>query len=352
MYSIRHADYPAVARGYPNCGLGTHHASVLHYSNMSIPKKPLLKRLEKWVADRCIHLLYAYVNCGGARRTSSLGRMLGLLYFSCIKSHRTRAIANLCRAFPSLTAREATILARQVCINFGKSALEFLRIPSMTPEEIRQRVIFIGEEHLRAAFESGRGVLLITAHFSNWELMGSRLLLEGYPLDVIARNSELPSTTAIINSIRESSGMRVFARGDLLPAIRVLKENRMLAILPDQHDMDGIFVDFFGHPSKTAIGPAAIALRTGAMLLPVFTYRQPDETIHVVFQPPFAAQPTGNKDEDVRALTQRLTTIIEEAIREAPDQWMWFHHRWKSQPPISPPPLPKTGKGEGVNPHA
>jgi KDO2-lipid IV(A) lauroyltransferase len=264
---------------------------------------------------------------------------MGLWYHTLIKSHRTRAIVNLRAAFPELSDGEILDLTRRIFINFGKSALEFLRIPSMTPEEVNQRVTFVGEEHLRAAFEPGKGVLLITAHFGNWELMGSKLLQLGYPLDVIARNSELPSTTAIINTIREESGMRVFARGDLLPAIRVLKQNRMLAILPDQHDYDGIFVDFFGRPAKTAIGPAAIALRTGAVLLPVFTFRQPDDTIRVVFQPPFAAQPTGNKDEDVRALTQRIMGLIEAAIREAPDQWLWFHNRWKSQPVAEEAPL-------------
>ncbi len=319
---------------------------MIHYPDMSMPKKPLLKRLQKWAADRFIHLLYAYVNRGGAPRTSSLGRTLGNLYFSCITSHRTRALANLRLAFPELTAGDTAALAHQVCVNFGKSSLEFLRIPAMTMEELRQRVVFLGEEHVRAAFAPGHGVLLITAHFGNWELMGARLAREGYPLAAIARDSELPSTTAIINRIRESSGLCVFPRGELLAAIRALKENRMLAILPDQHDYDGIFVDFFGHPAKTAVGPATIALRTGAMMLPAFTYRQPDDTIHAVFQPPFTARPTGNKDEDVRALTQRLTTIIEDAIRVAPDQWLWFHNRWKSRPP-APPPAPATGEGRG-----
>jgi KDO2-lipid IV(A) lauroyltransferase len=301
---------------------------------MSTPKKPLLKRLEKWAADRCIHLLYSLVNRGGPRLTSSLGRIMGLLYFTLIKSHRKMAIANLRRAFPALSAREATQLARQVCIHFGKSALEFLRIPAMSMDEVLHRVEFVGEDNLRAAFTPGKGVLLITAHFGNWELMGTRLAREGYPFDAIARDSELPSTTAIINRIRESSGLRVFPRGELLPAIRALKDNRILAILPDQHDYDGIFVDFFGQPAKTAIGPATIALRTGALLLPVFTFRQLDDTIRVVFQPPFAAESTGNKEEDVRALTQRIMGLIEAAIREAPDQWLWFHNRWKSKPVV------------------
>lgn len=292
----------------------------------------MLKRLEKWAADRCIHLLYALVTRGGPRVTSSLGRAMGLCYYNLIKSHRSRAIANLHAAFPELSDREIRDLTRCIFINFGKSALEFLRLPVMTMEEVNQRTVFVGEEHLRAAFEPGKGVLLITAHFGNWELMGTRLAREGYPFDAIARDSELPSTTAIINRVRESSGLRVFPRGELLPAIRALKENRMLAILPDQHDYDGIFVDFFGRPAKTAIGPAAIALRTGAMLLPVFTFRQPDDTIRVIFQAPFAAESTGNKDDDVRALTQRIMHLIEAAIREAPDQWLWFHNRWKSQP--------------------
>lgn len=299
---------------------------------MSTPKKPLLKRLEKWAAERCIHLFYALVNRGGPRITSTLGAMMGGWYFSLIKAHRKMAIANLTRAFPALSEREVTQLARRVFVNFGKSAMEFLRIPTMSPEEVSRRVTLVGEEHLRAAFAPGKGVLMITAHFGNWELMGAKLLQEGYPVDVIARNSELPSTTAIINRIRESTGMRVFDRSELLAAMRGLKANRMLAILPDQHDLEGIFVDFFGQPAKTAIGTAIIALRTGAMMLPVFTFRQPDDSIRVVFQPPFAAVPTGDRDADARALTQRIISLIEAAIREAPDQWLWFHNRWKSQP--------------------
>jgi KDO2-lipid IV(A) lauroyltransferase len=300
---------------------------------MTEPRKPLIKRLEKWAADRVIHFFYFVVTHAAPGITGTLGTLLGRLYFTCIGSHRRMALRNLRQAFPAMGEAEVTALARRVCVNFGKSAMEFLRIPVMSPEEIRRRVVFQGEEHLKASFTTGKGVILLTAHFGNWELMGSRLLLEGYPLDVIARNSELPSTTAIINRIRESSGMRVFPRGELLPAVRALKDNRMLAILPDQHDMDGIFVDLLGVPAKTAIGPAAIALRTGAVILPAFTFRQHDDTILVVFSPAFPAESTGDKDADVRALTTKINGIIETAIRQAPDQWLWFHNRWKSVPP-------------------
>lgn len=224
-------------------------------------------------------------------------------------------------------------MARQVFINSCKTAVEFLRLPGMPPEALDRKVHLAGQEHLDTALACGKGVLLISAHFGNWELMAAKLTREGYPLDVLVRDTELRSTTDVLTSTRESTGMRVFSRQAILPAVLALRRNRILAILPDQHELTGIFINFLGHPAKTPIGPAAIALKTGAMLLPVFTFRQPDDTLLVQCYPPFAAEPTGDKTADTRALTEKIMGIIQERIREAPDQWLWLHDRWKSSPP-------------------
>lgn len=303
------------------------------------PARPLGKRLEKWTIDKFIRLLASVTRLLPRRAQAHFGSLLGMLYYRLVRVHRRRASYNLGKVFPTLPPAELSRLVRQIFVSFGRSAVEFLRLTTLSPAEVAGTVRLEGEEHLQAALARGKGALLITAHYGNWEMMGARLTGAGYPLDAIARTLDTPASNEIVNAIRRSHGMRVFERGSVLGAARALKENRILAILLDQHDYDGVTVDFLGYPARTAMGPAALALKTGAALVPAFCLRQPDGSFVVQIAPYLTAESTGDKEADVRRVTQQLVDIIAAQIRVCPEQWLWFHLRWRTTPGFYPETL-------------
>jgi KDO2-lipid IV(A) lauroyltransferase len=263
------------------------------------------------------------------------GERLGLL--ACRLSRRYRRVAerNLCLAYgDSLSAKEREQIVRQVFVHFAKSLMEFLVADGLSVDDLRRMVRVVGEEHLRWCAEQGRGTLLITAHYGNWEI-AARYLTQcvGYPLSVVARDADDAPTALLVNRIREQGGYRVLSKGQAVRGIlQALRRNEMVAMLPDQNAGD-VFVPFFGRLAGTVAGPALLALRTGAPILPVFCTRQPDDSFLCELLPPLLIQPSENKARDVTETMARITAIIEQQIRKHPAQWLWLHNRWKTRPP-------------------
>jgi KDO2-lipid IV(A) lauroyltransferase len=263
-----------------------------------------------------------------------LGAALGDLLFLCIRRYREVARRNLTMAF-GWEAEQVEGVARQVFRNVGQTLVEFLRLPAMSAEEIRRLVPLEGVEHLHAGLAAGRGLLLITGHFGNWELLGARLVVEGIPLSVVARDADDPMAHALINRIRTECGYRVISRQSAHRGVlEALRRNEAVAILMDQNTIEGgQFVPFFGKMAATVTGPAVFALRTGAAVIPGFIVRRPDGTHVGTGCPPVALPQTGDREADVLALTAHLTGIIEAHVRADPAQWLWIHDRWRHRPP-------------------
>ncbi len=263
-------------------------------------------------------------------RIERWGRNVGWLIFTCIRSRRSAAIDNLTHAFPEWEVRKVKLTARACFNHFSRGALEFFRLLHITPEQIDDLVEIEGKEYLDEAFALGKGVIVVTAHFGNWEYGARKLVREGYKLSVIARDSDDVAMTGISNDIRQSGGYRVLSRDNAaLPAIRCLRRNEIVGILPDQNTTTGIFVDFFGRPVATAEGPATFALRSGAAIVCGFTHRLQDGKFQLVLQPALQTLLSGDEATDIHAVTQAFTKVIEDEIRKDPPQWLWFHKRWK-----------------------
>jgi KDO2-lipid IV(A) lauroyltransferase len=161
--------------------------------------------------------------------------------------------------------------------------------------------------------------------------MGARIAAEGLPLTVIARPHNDSATNTLIDSIRQRNGMVVISREDVRSALRTLRNNQILGILPDQHaGRSGIPILFFGRPASTFPGIAALAIRSGAPIIPGFAVRQPDGTHLVTISPPLKLLSGNDSQETVRSNTTLCTKVIEEQIKLHPDHWLWFHNRWKS----------------------
>jgi KDO2-lipid IV(A) lauroyltransferase len=290
----------------------------------------LRKRLERLLGRMGLKLawgLFRFLPMGWAIR---LGALVGLLGYMLSARYRRVAIRNLRHAFPEWNRARVHATARRTFRNFGVALAEFLKAPSMTRDQLEQRVELIGREHLDAAFREGKGVLLLTGHFGNWELMARYLVLLGYPIAVIARPTEDPATTELVTMVRERCGYRVYARGNAARAVlKTLRANEAVGILPDQNAGD-VFVEFFGQKAGCVAGPAIFHLRTGAPIVPLFNVRLPGDYHRIEILPPMHFEPSGDLQADAQRIMQAWHDLLESYVRRYPDQWLWLHDRWKS----------------------
>ena len=257
------------------------------------------------------------------------------LLFRFLRKEREKAIGNLSVAFGKEKSQEEIL---RVCYksfeNLGKGLIEVLQFPKLTQENVDRVVTFQGKSNIDDALSKGKGVIILTAHFGNWELLGASLALSGYRTNFIVRPVRSPLMDEMITRNRENMGIRCIPRGaSIKKALRCLKRNELLGILSDiDTKVDGVFVDFFGRPAFTPSGPVSIALKTGATIIPVFIIRQNDDRHKIAIEEPLELEITGNRSEDILGNTARLTRLIESYIRKNPEQWIWIHERWKTKP--------------------
>ena len=261
------------------------------------------------------------------------------------RKRQRMADANIAAAFPELSPRERTAIRRASVRNICRTMIELLKLPALSPQDL-QRLVRVDNLDLIRETIKERGIILLTAHYGNWEWFGARLGTQ-LPLTVIARDAAHDITASLINQARASHGMKVIGREDLRRMISVLRNGEALAILPDQHALEGgILTEFLGRPAWSFTGPALLAARTGAAVMPVFAVRQPDGTFNCEVFPPLELQATGDRDADVIANTQIILDAIGEAIRRHPEQWLWMHDRWKMKHSDQRSAMPQAGAGQ------
>ena len=283
----------------------------------------------------------AFVRVLPRNTARAIGRGLGRVWAALDRRHLAIAADNLRRAFPEWREEQVQRTARAVYVHFAQVMLELLWMPGRGRDELMSFVDGFGVEGAAAAETSGRGYIFVCAHFGNWEIHGiSHAWRTGRPFGVIARPLDNPALDARLCGVRTMSGNTViYKRRALQQVMRLLREGKGVAILIDQNvqEDDGIFVDFFGRKAATTTVAAALAVKTGAYLIPSYAELQPDGRYRAVCEPPLAWTPSGNRDEDVRRLTQQMTAVIEGWIRRRPEQWLWMHRRWKTRPPDERP---------------
>jgi KDO2-lipid IV(A) lauroyltransferase len=265
-----------------------------------------------------------------------LGGALGRLAYVLDKKHRQIALSNLGTAFPNqLSESQKKAIARNSFKNFGAVIADILKLPLLSEKKIGSFLTSEGLENLEGALNEGKGALLFTAHYGNWEV-GSRLMSRKSKFNVIARPLDNPLLERELARLRKHLGARVIYKKQAAKEIlQALRRNEVVAILIDQNVLrsEAVFVDFFGKAAATTPGLAAFSLRTGSPLLPVFCLPRASRSYHIKIFKPLETHPTGDLSQDVLKITQICTKIIENQIREAPDFWFWFHKRWNTRPP-------------------
>ena len=261
----------------------------------------------------------------------ALGAVLGRFVYVVDGSHRRLGLANIALALPSKSIDERRAIVRRVFAHFGSVLFELIRVGTLSDEQILASIEIEGDERVRQAHAKGHGVLIFSGHFGYWEMMPFALAMRVQPIAVLARPLDNPSLHNLLDSIRTRSGNSVIHRqGAIRKVLPALAANRGVALLIDQHlhTPDAVYVDFFNRPAATTKALAALALRTGAPVIPAFVTPLPRGRYRVVFE--HAVEPPSPDSPDaVREFTQRCTDVLEMHIRRQPDLWLWMHRRWR-----------------------
>ncbi len=259
------------------------------------------------------------------------GAAIGELGWLVLKRYRVRAMNNIAIAFPEWTIRQRRAVVRRMFHDLGASTFELGWLANLNAETLKKTTEIHGAEHIEEALAAGRGMLIFTGHCGNWEWLAATVSLLGHPLTILQRDRDEPDFNRIIAQLHERFGMRTIWRGSTAGALemfRALRSGGLLAFLIDQNiRAESVKVPFFGKPALTPIGPAKLAVRAEAPVMICFIERRNGKQI-VEFQKAIAT----TRDTDPVEITARLTAAIEDHIRRLPEQWVWFHPRWKDRP--------------------
>ena len=263
------------------------------------------------------------------------GAALGRAFHAVDGTHRRLALANLEAAFPARSAQERAAIARDMFEHFGRLLTVLLKFSTMRPDQMLASVEFDGEERVRAAHALGKGVLLFTGHFGYWEINALVHALVLHPMAVLARPLDNPRLHALLEEVRGRTGNSViYRRGAVRRILRALGSNQAIAVLIDQHIQatDAVYVDFFNRPAATTSALAALALRTGAPVMPAFALPLPGGRFRMVYEHAVEPPPSDTPDA-IREFTQRCTDVLEMYVRRYPELWLWMHRRWRDIEP-------------------
>lgn len=268
-----------------------------------------------------------------------IARTLSNASLNFLKKQRHTILGNMDVAFGTkMSEEEKMVAAREAMTNMLKGYFETFYMASHFRKKIDDIVSIEGREHLDQALASGKGVIALSAHFGNFTILGAVMAREKYPFYTVIRDPKSKHVAKIFGKLRASMGQKWIAaqprRVCLKKMLKCLRNNQIVCLITDENKRrGGVNVDFFGHNSPTATGPAVLSLRTGAAIVPMFIIRQKDDTHKVIIEPALEFNLTGNQAEDIHHITSIFTERVEFYIKSYPTQWFWLNRRWKG---ISP----------------
>jgi Kdo2-lipid IVA lauroyltransferase/acyltransferase len=287
--------------------------------------------VRNWAEYAAARVMVATLRFPPRKVAEKLARGYAGLLDRAVPRLRRTAMRNLELAMPKLPMSERERIADGVFRSIARVFVGVARLPDLTPRNIHKWIVHEGLENLREAQARGKGVLIATGHLGNWEFsVNAHTLLCGDTMSVVVRPLDNPRIDDFVQRRRQMFGNRITGKKEFVRSLLVaLKAGETAAMLVDQNNMldQGVFVDFFGIPARTGTSFAKIAAHTGAAVVPGFAlWSEAEKRYRLKFYP--AVKMTGDIAED----TRRVQAAVERAIREAPDQWLWVHRRWKARP--------------------
>lgn len=270
--------------------------------------------------------------------TRPLGRGLAYAFYACGGRRRDYMLVNLRIAFPDWSEDVLHSVGRETFVHVAWNLVDIARSSRWSNEELEAHVVVEGLEHLKAALTKGKGAMLLTLHMGNFEIGVRGIALAGIDFTAVGRPMRNPYVREYIFRQRERSGSKMVFQRKVAPRIlRALKKGHAVPVLNDQYvrPQHGVMAPLFGVRCSTSHGIAALALRSGAAIVPVYVLRRGEEDLHrICFLPEIPVRAFGDRKATIQGLTEDCNKVLEGLIREHPEQWMWSHRRFRYSPDL------------------
>ena len=264
-------------------------------------------------------------------------KFLGNLMFTLDRRHRNRALDHIRRSFPDWPEKRCRAVARASMRNMFYLAIEFLFTTRLiTPGRWRKHIKLVNmDETIRLLLEQKRGLIMLTGHFGNWEVVGYTVATLGLPTYSVARRLDNPYLDEFVFGVREKTGQVIMdKRGATAVAPEMLEQKKTICFIADQDaGKKGLFVDFFGRPASTYKAIGLLAMQHNVPVVVGYGQRVDEQYNFIIgIQKVIHPEDWADKEDPLRYITQEYTTALEEVIRMAPEQYLWTHRRWKHRP--------------------
>ena len=260
----------------------------------------------------------------------AIGLTLGHIAWHVLGRDRRRAMKNVATAFPDLKKRKRRVIVRDMFHHLGMSVMEILWLPNVNAKNYDETTTIAGIDRIAQLIREGHGVVIFTAHCGNWEWLAYGTGLKCPNVTVLQRERNEPDIGRLIVDTRAKANVHTIDRGSVgagREMIQALRHGGLLAFLIDQSlQTESVKVPFFGVPAPTPVGPAKLAARTESYVASAFVHREGGKQ-HLTFSEPVQVL----RDSDPAEITRKMTAAIEAQIRRHPEQWVWFHKRWKQR---------------------
>jgi len=294
----------------------------------------MMYRLEGMLYN-ATEMLFRLIGLVPRKPAIKISDFLGRILFLIDKRHRRIALDNLRYAFgPQKSPSEIRFIAKQVFANLVQIVFEIGWSLQLDKRNFAGYVNIEGYHHIKKAYEKGRGVLVLTAHFGNWELLTVIAAMIQFPLSIVVRPLDFKPLDHFFFNLRTRFGGKIIPKKrSFRKILKSLNRGEMVAFLMDQNVdwYEGVFADFMGRLACTTHGLALLALKTGAPVIPVFMVRE-KTGLKGKFGPEIPFIQTGDRRKDIEVNTRQYNRVIEDMIYQYPDQWFWIHQRWKTKP--------------------
>lgn len=283
-----------------------------------------------------IFYLFRFVTISSPKFFLDFVLKCGALFFYTIdKKHRKIAKVNLDLAYGNNLCDEQKIKIIKKCYkNLVYTLADFLKNQGAKKEKILSKVRFHDEKLVLDEIKKGQNIIIMTAHYGNWELLSLGIAAKLFPLSVVGRDLDSPIMNKILEKNREQFDIELLSKtGAMKGMIKALKIKRPIGILVDQNtsDSEGILIDFFGKKARHTPSAAILAKKFDALIVPAFITTNDYEIYDIRFYEPITINDSGDKEKDILECVQAQADITQKIIEEKPDEWFWLHQRWKNQ---------------------